>query len=159
MHVLCRRKGATLQLFFLLIKRALSVNKCEFINISRSFKICKRGVNECLPLLSNVKTQLFKPEKSEKWVAKPMVLPCETKGFRRWNQGNQEVKPRVSQLIIHFFVDFFEWSNASNRATNCNKIVYLFRSPNRPEGARTRLRLLNFKISPEFLIRFLTIDT
>ena len=144
---------------WIVTKWILCVNKCEFVNISRSFKICERGVNECLSLLSNVKTQLFEPEKSEKWVAKPMVLPCETKGFRRWNQGNQEVKPRVSQLISLFFVDFFEWNNAANRATNCNTIVYLFRPANCPEGARTRPRLLNFKISPGFLIRFLTLDT
>ena len=69
------------------------------------------------------------------------------------------MKAWVLQRIIHFFVVFFEWSGAVNRVIFCDTDNYILCAPNRPEGARTRLRLLNFKISPEFSIRFLTINT
>lgn len=58
-----------------------------------------------------------------------------------------------------FFVDFFEWSGVVNRVIFCDTDDYILCVSNRPEGARTRPRLLNFKISPEFSIRFLTINT
>lgn len=58
-----------------------------------------------------------------------------------------------------FFVVFFEWSGVVNRVIFCDTDNYTLCVSNRPEGARTRPRLLNFKISPEFSIRFLTINT
>ena len=58
-----------------------------------------------------------------------------------------------------FFRRFFEWSGVVNRVIFCDTDNYMFCASNCPEGARTRPRLLNFKISPEFSIRFLTINT
>ena len=59
----------------------LCVNRCKNINNYRSFKICERGVNEYLLLLSCAKIKRFELEKSGKYVAKPMVSHTESTYF------------------------------------------------------------------------------
>jgi len=61
------------------------------------------------------------------------IMPIETAVFGLRNQGNQEVKPWVSQNIFHFFGVFIETSRLEKRASHCSTTHYLFQYANRPE--------------------------
>ena len=136
----------------------LCVKIRKYFNNSRSLKIRKREVNECLLALSDVNFNIFATQKSRKRVVKPMLSPCETKGIRRWNQGFRKVKPWVSQNIFHFFEVFIEANRLEKRASHCCTTHYLFQPSNRPEEAQMQRPFRNFKTSAAFSITFLTIQ-
>lgn len=120
MHVFCRRKGATLQLFsdlssgYLLL---ISVNLLTFQGYSNFSKEVLMNIYRCYRLW---KTRFSRPKNRKKG--------CKTHAFTSWNPAYQEVKPSISGgesmgFTTHhpFFHRFFrvEWGDEP-----CNILWY-----------------------------------